>query len=410
MVYVYGLELMTDLLLNPCGDLDITEGRLSIVSGADAVRQRWLIYVRTFLGEWFLDQSIGVPYFQRLLKKRVTRTDVKEIFSRATLEVPGIRQVVSVVVDDLDAAARHVEISVNCIISTDEGDETAQFKYTGTLPPGGCEDPATAGVPFTIEDLEIWFDAQDAASYTQTPTLLTMQNKAGAGSATPAASETEPQIIGNQINGHPALVLDRTDGQHLQMTGIPALRATTGYDGSFTVFAVTRLDTGQAGPERGVWALDGVQGDGSTREWYGGYQLMSPTPYVGDEAGLGLRSEEVGTPEASPYEDASGGGLADDAPTIRVWSRDFTITPDAGRKLGLNDVTLDDSVATTPPALRQLNGEGLLGAAYRNSDGNPELYFDGAFGEYIVYSRALTDAEIQTMVEYLQVKWGIPDL
>jgi hypothetical protein len=129
---------MTSLLLNPCGDLDITEGKTTIVRGADAVRQRWLVYIRTFLGEWFLDQNLGVPYVQQLFVKQISRQTIKQIFTTATLEVPGILQVVSVVVDQLDVTTRFAEVTVTCVIDGDEGPETGQFRYTGAFPPEGC--------------------------------------------------------------------------------------------------------------------------------------------------------------------------------------------------------------------------------------------------------------------------------
>ena len=405
---------MTDVLLNACGDIDLTAGRLTIVGGVDGIRQRWLIHIRTFLGEWFLDQSIGVPYYQRVLKKAVSRNNLKQVFKTATLGVPGVLQVVSVIVDSLDTATRQAEVTVTCIVTGAEGPESGVFKFTGSIPPDGCQDPNATAVPNTIAGLAVWFDAQDVTSYTQTPAKLTMQNKVGAGTAEPGPSVAEPQIVGNQINGHPAVALDETDDQHLVMSGIPALRATTGQDGSFTAFAVTRLGLGQLGPERGVWALDGVQGDGVTREWYGGYHKMSAIEYADEKTGLGIRSEELGTPEVSPYEAAlSGAGgfeLNDAAPAIRVWTRDFTVVPDAARRLDITNALLDSSDETTPPALRQLNGEGLLGAAYANASGDPELFFDGAFGEYLLYNRALTAAQILLVVEYLQVRWSIPDL
>ncbi len=137
---------MTDLLLNPCGDIDITEGQLSIVGGADAVRQRWLIYVRTFLGEWFLDQTIGVDYYGRVLKKQISRQVLKQVFTEASLEVPGILQVISVIVDELDVATRYAEVTVTCIIDAAEGPETGAFKYTGQIPPDSCA-PDNAGTP-----------------------------------------------------------------------------------------------------------------------------------------------------------------------------------------------------------------------------------------------------------------------
>lgn len=134
---------MTSLLMNPCGDIDITAGRVTIVRGGDAVKQRWLVYIRTFLGEWFLDQNIGVPFVQRIFTKQISRTEIKEVFTAASLEVPGILQVPSVVIDSLDVLTRELEVTVNCIIDSDEGPVTGVFKFTGVFPPEGCPTDTT---------------------------------------------------------------------------------------------------------------------------------------------------------------------------------------------------------------------------------------------------------------------------
>ena len=129
---------MTSILLDECGDWAITEGRTTIVTGADNVRQRWLVYIRTSLGEWFLDQNIGVPYTQVAFAKQISRQTLKQVFSAATLQVPGILQVASVVINDLNTATREADITVTCIIDGAEGPETGVFQYTGAIPPQGC--------------------------------------------------------------------------------------------------------------------------------------------------------------------------------------------------------------------------------------------------------------------------------
>lgn len=129
---------MTSLLLDECGDLDITAGRMSIVRDADAVKQAWVVYIKTMLGEWFLNTEIGVPYTQRVLSKQITVPALKQIFTTASLEVPGILQVTSVIVTDLNVATRTADITVNVVVDGAEGPETGQFKYTGRLPPE-CE-------------------------------------------------------------------------------------------------------------------------------------------------------------------------------------------------------------------------------------------------------------------------------
>lgn len=408
---------MTDILLNPCGDIDVTDGRISIVRGADAVRQRWLIYIRTFLAEWFLDQTIGVPYIQRLFKKQISRQVIKQIFTTASLEVPGILQVVSVIVDSLNVATRFAEVTVTCIIDGAEGPETGEFKYTGTIPPGGCG--IVTEIPSTIADLLIWFDANDPDNFSYSPGNLIVQNKAGEGFAQNAGGgSADVKVLSySPLNGLPAMRFRNNPAgddfdEHMQMIGVPALRDTTGYNGDFTIFIVSKLNAGLITPasEQWLWALDGVQNDGTTREFYKGYQLLSTTPYDNPgDGGLGIRSEALGAAEASPLEaGATVSPAVNDAdPGLRTWRSLQGTPPTKLRKLELNDAVLLLSPGTKPD-LRLLNGAGLIGAGYNAITGNPDKKFDGYISEYLVYGKALTEDETQIVTDYLTTKWSVP--
>lgn len=61
---------MTDIYLDPTsGDVSIVDGLLRLTESVDEeTRQRLAITLGTFRGEWFLDISIGLPYFQMVLK------------------------------------------------------------------------------------------------------------------------------------------------------------------------------------------------------------------------------------------------------------------------------------------------------------------------------------------------------
>ncbi len=50
---------MTDLKLNADGDLDLTGGDISLISGAAEVAQRLYIRLSSWLGDWELDQTLG---------------------------------------------------------------------------------------------------------------------------------------------------------------------------------------------------------------------------------------------------------------------------------------------------------------------------------------------------------------
>ena len=62
---------------------------------ASVVAQRLRIRLQTFFGEWFLATDYGVPYFQRILSKKVSKTSVDRIFQEQILSERGVREIVS---------------------------------------------------------------------------------------------------------------------------------------------------------------------------------------------------------------------------------------------------------------------------------------------------------------------------
>lgn len=65
------------------------------VDPASVVAQRLRIRLQTFLGEWFLNTAYGVPYWQRILGKKTTKTAVDRIFQEQILSERGVREIVS---------------------------------------------------------------------------------------------------------------------------------------------------------------------------------------------------------------------------------------------------------------------------------------------------------------------------
>lgn len=90
---------MSDLRLNALGDLDIVNGDLRLTQGSDAIRQHILQRLRTFLGEWFLDISVGVPYYQSILVKNPNFAIVEPLLKDTILTTPGVIELLSFELD-----------------------------------------------------------------------------------------------------------------------------------------------------------------------------------------------------------------------------------------------------------------------------------------------------------------------
>jgi len=102
---------MADLRLTDTGDLYIgDDGDLEIITGLDAIRQDLTLRLQTFRGEWFLDERVGIPYFQDILVKSPDINVIRSIFREAILTTDGV-----VAIDDLtldyEGATRKLSIS-----------------------------------------------------------------------------------------------------------------------------------------------------------------------------------------------------------------------------------------------------------------------------------------------------------
>ena len=86
-----------DLLLNPdTHDMVFVNGGCPVtVAQQDIVAQRLKITLMTFLGEWFLDTELGIPYFQQILTKVRNKATVDSIFQQAILNDPGVLEMVA---------------------------------------------------------------------------------------------------------------------------------------------------------------------------------------------------------------------------------------------------------------------------------------------------------------------------
>lgn len=76
-------------------DLIIKDGDLSLLNEeAKVARQTLKLNLLFFKGEWFLDLEYGVPYFQSILKKGVSKGLVDSIFRKKITESYNIVEII----------------------------------------------------------------------------------------------------------------------------------------------------------------------------------------------------------------------------------------------------------------------------------------------------------------------------
>lgn len=86
-----------DLLIDSkTGDLVFKNGACPVTQlQADIVAQRLRITLYTFYGEWFLDETLGVPYIQQIFSKVRRKSTVDLIFQGLIAADPGVIEILS---------------------------------------------------------------------------------------------------------------------------------------------------------------------------------------------------------------------------------------------------------------------------------------------------------------------------
>lgn len=92
-------------------ELIMVAGDLVLTRDLDAIRQDIDKRLRTFRGEWFLDESEGVPYFESVLVKSPDLSAIQSVFRRELLAVDGVDKVNSLLSLDFNRATRKLSVT-----------------------------------------------------------------------------------------------------------------------------------------------------------------------------------------------------------------------------------------------------------------------------------------------------------
>jgi hypothetical protein len=108
-----------DLMLDESTwDLATGDTDLLLVDGRDAIGQHLAQRLKTFLGEWFLDLRIGVPYFQQVMVKNPDPLVLDSVFKSEIINTPGVTELLSFDLK-IDAGSRLLQLSFSA--ATDDG-------------------------------------------------------------------------------------------------------------------------------------------------------------------------------------------------------------------------------------------------------------------------------------------------
>jgi hypothetical protein len=101
------------------GDIVVESGDLVFVNEGDAIVQACRMALELCRGEWFLDEELGIPYYDEILVKSPKLTPIREIFRRALLDVAGVLAVTSL---NLSYTGSTRSLAVTWRVSTDFGE------------------------------------------------------------------------------------------------------------------------------------------------------------------------------------------------------------------------------------------------------------------------------------------------
>ena len=99
-----------NILLDSVGDWAVENDQLQFVTGRDEIAQIIETRLRSFIGEWFLDVRIGVPWFSKILKKNPSATEIEAILIQQIVDSPGVVTLENIDLS-LDNVTRRLRVS-----------------------------------------------------------------------------------------------------------------------------------------------------------------------------------------------------------------------------------------------------------------------------------------------------------
>ena len=103
MAYDIGLNVQT-------WDISLQNNDFILVDNAERISQQIKISLQFWLGEWFLNTTLGVPYLERICVKNPNLQHIRQIFRNVIQNVSGVTAVNALDLT-VDAAKRVLTVS-----------------------------------------------------------------------------------------------------------------------------------------------------------------------------------------------------------------------------------------------------------------------------------------------------------
>jgi hypothetical protein len=113
---------MSDISLTFTGQqptLTVRNGEIVLVTGEEAIEQQLRLRLKFFLGEFFLDELQGIPYYREVFIKNPNLQLLRSIFTQAILSTPRIASVDSLELS-IDGETRTLNLAFVATMDTDE--------------------------------------------------------------------------------------------------------------------------------------------------------------------------------------------------------------------------------------------------------------------------------------------------
>lgn len=91
------------------------------------VQQRLYILLHTFMEEWFMDTTYGIPYWQSILGKKTTKAAVDLIFQQKILAENGVKEIT-----EFNSTFVNRVYSLNFKVRVSTGEETQTITISPT--------------------------------------------------------------------------------------------------------------------------------------------------------------------------------------------------------------------------------------------------------------------------------------